>query len=263
MPTIRKSVRFAVVSFSGLFIALSILGIVSVWMVERRAADIALKGFGFVDAAVAVVDAGVTRVNDHISTSRTEVRQAAETFSTAGIRPEANRPVLRALSERLEKSLAPRIAQIRQALSPARDAVGIIGNTVSLLNSVPTMAERAPRLAALDETIERLEGLSLDTTQLRSTLRELADAQMSGLSDETIVTIKGLTQRIDTRLGEVQANVQGVQSEIDALQTRMDARQSRLLSLFNLLALLSTLMLGWILYSQIIVIRHHRPGSLS
>ncbi len=93
---------------------------------------------------------------------------------------------------------------------------------------------------------------------MRSTLRGLADAQTSDLSAEASATIKGLTQRIDSRLGEVQANVQGVQAEIAALKARLDARKSRLLFAFNLLALLATLMLAWIIYSQIIVIRHHR-----
>ena len=55
----------------------------------------------------------------------------------------------------------------------------------------------------------------------------------------------------------MQANVQGVQADIAALQVRLDKRKSRLLFVFNLLALLSTLMLAWILYTQIVVIRHH------
>jgi len=41
------------------------------------------------------------------------------------------------------------------------------------------------------------------------------------------------------------------------LQVRLDARKSRLLLAFNLLAFLSTLMLAWIVYTQIIVMQHH------
>jgi hypothetical protein len=261
MRILRKSVRFAAILFSGLFIVLSLLGVFGVWWVEHKATDIAQKGFGFVKTAVGVVDAGVARVDDLISNSRTEVRQAAETLATVGSRAEANRPVLKALGERLETSLAPRIGQIQQALAPVRDAVSTIGNAVSLLNSLPMMADRAPRLAALDETLQRLEGLSLDATQLRSTLRAMAEAQTNQLSEETLATINGLAQRIDSRLGEVQANVNGVQAEIAALQVRLDLRKSRLLFVCNLLALLATLMLVWILYSQIIAIRYYRLGQ--
>ena len=255
---LEKTVRSAAITVAVLFIGLSLFGIVGVWLVDRRATEIALKGFGLVETAVGVVNAGVARVDDLIATSRTEVRQASETITAVGARAEANSPVLNALNERLETSLAPRIAQMQQALAPVRDAVGTIGNAVSLVNSLPMVADRAPRLAALDEAFNRLEELSADTTQLRGTLRALAGAQKSEVTAETVATLTGLTQRIDTRLGEVQASVQGVQADIAALQVRLDARKSRVLFVFNLLALLVTLMLAWILYSQIVVIRHYR-----
>jgi len=119
------------------------------------------------------------------------------------------------------------------------------------------MTDRAPRLAALDDAFNRLEELSADATQLRGTLRALVAAQTSDVTVETVATLNGLTQRIDTRLGEVQANVQGVQADIAALQVRLDTRKSQLLFLFNLLALVCTLMLAWIVYTQVVVVQHH------
>ena len=258
MAILEKTVRSAAITVAVLFIGLGLFGIFGVWWVDYRATEIARKGFDLVKTAVGVVDAGVARVDNLIATSQTEVRQASETITAVGARAEANSPVLNALSERLETSLTPRIAQMQQVLTPVRDAVGRIGNAVSLLNSLPMMAEHAPRLAALDETFNRLEGLSADSTQLRGTLRALAVAQKNDVSADTIATLSGLTQRIDTRLGEAQASVQGVQADCAALQVRLDTRKSRLLFFFNLLALLATLMLAWILYSQIIVIRHYR-----
>ena len=257
MPILEKTIRFAAIALAVLFIGLSLLGIFGAWFVDRKATDVALKGFGLIEIGVGVVDAGVGRVDDLIATSRTEVRQASETITAAGAQAQANSPVLNALNERLETSLAPRIAQMQQVLAPVRDAVGTVGNAVSLLNSLPMMADRAPRLAALDETFNRLEGLSADATQLRGTLRALVVAQKSDIAPETVAALKGLTQRIDTRLGEVQANVQAVRADVAALQVRLDKRKSRLLFVFNLLALLSTLMLAWILYTQVVVIQHH------
>jgi hypothetical protein len=257
MPIIEKTIRFAAIALAVLFIGLSLFGIFGAWFVDRRATDVALKGFGFIETGVGVVDAGVGRVNDVIATSRTEVRQASETITAVGVQAQANSPVLNALNERLETNLAPRIAQMQQVLAPVRDAVGTVGNAVNLLNSLPMMADRAPRLAALDETFNRLEELSADATQLRSTLRALVVEQNTDITAQTATTLNGLMRRIDTRLGEVQANVQGVRADIAALRVRLETRKSQLLFILNLLALLSTLMLAWILYTQVVVIQHH------
>src|SRR4029078_12468403 len=81
--------------------------------------------------------------------------------------------------------------------------------------------------------------------------------QRSDIAPGTVAALKGLTQRIDTRLGEVQANVQAVRADVATLKDRLAKRQSRLLFVLNLVALLSTLMLAWILYTQFVVIRHH------
>jgi hypothetical protein len=256
MPILEKILRFAAIALAILFIGLSLFGIFGAWFVDRKATDVALKVFGLIGTGVRVVDAGVRRVDDLIATSRAEVRQASETITAVGGQGQANSPVLNALNERLETSLAPRIAQMQQVLVPVRDAIGTVSNAVSLLNSVPMISDRAPRLAALDQAFNRLEELSADTTQLRGTLRTLVAGQNNDVTAQTVAALNGLARRIDTRLGEVQANVDGVQAQIAALQDRLDKRQSRLLFVFNLLALLSTLMLAWIVYTQIVVIQH-------
>ena len=255
--SLEKITRFAAIALAMLFIGVSLFGIFGAWFVSRKATDIALKGFRVIEVGVGVVDAGVGRVDDLIATSRTEVRQAAETITSVGGQTLANSPVLNALNERLETSLAPRIARMRESLAPVRDAVSNVSNAVSLVSSLPMMAGRAPRMTALDETFNRLGGLSADTTQLRSTLRALVVEQKSNITPETVAALKELAQRIDTRLDEVQTNVQSVRADVDALQVRLDKRKSRLLFVLYSVAMLSTLMLAWIVYTQVIVIQHH------
>jgi molybdopterin converting factor small subunit len=258
MPIVQKTVRTAAITLAVLFAGLSLFGMVGVWWVEQRAAEAARKAFGVIASAVGIADAGFARVDELIAASREEVRQAAETITAVGTRAEVNSPVLGALLERLETRLAPRLARIQQALAPVRDAVATIGNVVNLLNSLPMMADRAPRVAALDETLQRFEELSADTAQLRGTLRALVGAPKSELTAEAVDVLHRLTQRIDARLGEAQASVQAVRAEVAALQARLDRRLSRLLFVFTLLAALATLMLAWVLYSQAVVIRHYR-----
>ena len=92
------------------------------------------------------------------------------------------------------------------------------------MSSFPMLAERAPRLAFLDESLDRLEALSADATQLRSTLRELANGRTTEIAPETVATLKALAERIDNRLGQVHAKVQSVRADVDDLKVRMRRR---------------------------------------
>jgi len=257
MTILEKVIRFGAITVAVLFIGLSLVGIFGAWFVDRKATDVALKGFGLIETGVEVVDAGVSRVNELVATSRTEVRQASETIAAVGPQARANSAVINALNDRLETSLAPRIEQMQKVLAPVREALGNVANAVSFLNSLPMMTDRAPRLAALDDAFNRLEELSADGKQLRGTLRELVAGQNTDISAQTVAALNGLTQRIDTRLGKVQTDIQGTRDDLAALQLRLNTRKSRLLLAFNLVALLSTVMLAWIVYTQVVVVQHH------
>ena len=257
MRIIEKSARVGAMVVAVLFIVLSLGGVVGAWYLNWQATDVALKGFGVIEVGVGAVDAGVGRVDDLIAKSRTEVSQATETITTVGAKAQANKPVITALNARLETNLAPRVAQMQQVLAPVRDALGAVGNAVSMLNSLPILADRAPRLKALEDAFNRLEALTVDTTQLQATLKALVE-QKGDVAAETVAALTAITQRIDTRLGEVQSNVQAVRTDVAALKVRLDARKARLLFAFNLVAMLATLMLAWIVYTQVVVIQHHR-----
>jgi len=258
MPMLERTIRTVVSIVAVTVIAVNLFGIVAVWFIERRATDVALKGFGLVEAAAAAINAGVARVDGFVTTSRTEVKQAAETITAVGREAAANSSVLIALNERLETSLAPRIGQMQQTLAPVRDAMAKIGVAIEMANSLPMLAGRTPRLAGLDEAFNQLDQLTADLTQLRGTLRAVVGSQKGQVNPDTLGALAGLTQRIDTRLAEVQTGVQGLHADIAAWQLQLASRKSRLLILFNLLALLTTLALAWFLYSQIIVMRHYR-----
>ena len=68
MAILEKTIRFAAIALAVLFIGLSLLGIFGAWFVDRKATDVALKGFGLIEVGIGVVDAEVGRVDDLIAT---------------------------------------------------------------------------------------------------------------------------------------------------------------------------------------------------
>jgi hypothetical protein len=254
---LKKIGRIIVFIISVLVIVLCIGGIVGAWWLNSVASNVTLKAFSVVEGGIEIVDAGVGRVDTLIGTGRTEVQQAQETINTVATNLQANRPVLTALSDRLETRLGPTVDKIQEAISPVRDALVTVSDAVSIANSVPFVQERAPGLAKLDTAFTQLGEMSADVQQLRGTLRAAVAGQADQLTQQTATTLTNLTSRIDSRLAEVQTNVQEVQAEIDALQARLERIKALLLLFYNLGALALSLLLLWVIYSQVVVIRHH------
>jgi hypothetical protein len=254
---LKKIGRILVFIIAALVILLSAGGIIGAWWANGVASNVTLKVFSVVETGVGVVNVGVGRADALIQTSRTEVQQAQETIATVAGNLQANRPVLTALNDRLETRLGPTVDKIQEAIAPVRDALVTVSTAVSFVNSIPFVQERAPRLDQLDQTFTRLGDMAADVQQLRGTLRAAALGQADQLTQQTATTLTNLTSRIDAGLAEIQAGVQEIQAEIVALQARLEALKSRLLLIYALAALAATLLFLWVIYSQVVVIRHH------
>jgi len=254
---LKKTGRVLAFIVAILFILFSIGGIVGAWWLNSAASDVTLKVFSAVETGVGVIDAGVARVNALVETSRTEVQQAEETINTVAGNLQANNPVLAALSERLETRLGPTVDNIQEAIAPVRDGLLAVSNVVSIANSIPFIQERAPGIEKVDATFNRLGDIAADTRQLRGTLQAAAAGRADQITAEAATTLTTLTTRIDTRLAELETGVQEIQAEINALQARLQTLKSRLLLIYDLAALLATLAFLWVIYSQVVVIRHH------
>ncbi len=174
--------------------------------------------------------------------------------------------MLTALSTRLQTRLSPTVENIRQALAPVRDALTTVSNVVSITSSIPGMEQRAPRLARLDQAFNEMEQTAADVRQLDDTLRASVVEGKNQLTQEAVGTLTGITTRVDTRLSEAEAAVDEVQSDIDAFQVEMDETESRLLLYYNLGLVAIVLLMLWLVYSQVVVIRYqwsqlHSGGS--
>jgi hypothetical protein len=260
---LKKIGRILITIVAVFVILLSLVGIIGAWGFSHALSNATLTVFSAVQTGVEVVDTAVARVDTHIQTARSEVQQVSEMVPTASSNLQENKPVLTALSERLDTRLGPAVDNIQEALLPVRDVLVKVDSAVSILNSIPFISEKAPSLQQLDQALTQLSTLSADVQQLRTTIRTAADEQTSQLTQGVATAVTDLTSRIDTRLADVQTGVQAIQTEISALQGRFETLQSNLLLIYNLIALLATLLFAWVIYSQIIVIRYHWKRSSS
>jgi uncharacterized protein YoxC len=249
--------RILIVVVAIAVIVLCVGGIFGAWGVSSAVSNFTLKIFSVIQGGVQVVDTAAGRVDTLIQTARTEVQQTADSINTAASNLQENRPVLTALNERLETRLGPTVDKVQETLAPVQDVLVSVSSAVNFANSIPFISERAPRLDQLDQTLTKLSSLGADVKQLRTTLNAVVTEQADRLTQSVATALTDLTTRIDGGLANIQSEVQALQAELAALQSRLQTLQSVLLLVFNLIALLATLLYIWVIYSQVVVIRHH------
>jgi flagellar basal body-associated protein FliL len=106
---LKKIGRILILVIAVLVIVLSVGGIIGAWGINSAVSNITLKLFSVVQTGTEVVDTAASRVDALVQTARSEVQQASEMITTAASNLQENRPVLTALSERLETRLGPTV----------------------------------------------------------------------------------------------------------------------------------------------------------
>lgn len=260
MKVLKQIGRVLLILIAVLVILGSVAGVAGAWWANRVVTNATMQVFAVTEQAVTLAQAGVSQVNSLIDQGRTEVQQAEDTINMVGSNLQANSPVLTALSNRLETRLAPTVTRVQDVLSPVRGAFAAVRLAVDIATAIPGMSQRNPNLAKLDEALTQIDQTAADVRQLGDTLRASVVEGKNQLTQEAVTTLTGLTTRIDDRLGQAQSAVQTAQSDLEAFQVEMNATKSRLLLIYDLAALGMTLLMLWIIYSQVVVIRHHWRG---
>lgn len=258
MSTGKKILHWLAIVIAVLVIIGSIAGIAGMWWLHNTATDVTLKAFSIIDTAVGVVDTAASRANELVERGRSEVQQVEETIVAVGVDVEANRPLLTALSNRINERLAPTVEQIRTTLAPVTGTIRAVRALVDFVNAIPFIRETPPGIEELENAFNRLDQTAADVRQVNDTIRTTVVDASSRLTGETVDTLTSITGRVDSRLAETQATIEGARADIVALQERLSVLRWRLLLIYNLTAVGMTLLLIWIIYSQVVVIRHQR-----
>jgi hypothetical protein len=110
----------------------------------------------------------------------------------------------------------------------------------------------------LESALNRLDEAAANARQVGDTIRTTVVEGSSQMTQQTVDLLTSLTSGVDNWLAEAQSAVDTLQTEMAALQERLALLRSQLLLIYSLAAVGATLLLLWIIYSQVVVIRHQR-----
>lgn len=244
----------AAIFISGLMILVCVVGIAGLWITERALSNSVIQ---VLDAFVDITES-IRQVPQGANLKLEQMQAVSTSISTAA--GEINQTVtdkslvLLLLPEEKEQNLVELSASVKDRVSMMRETLSAGLDIYRAMNQLPFVNLPVPGQENVDQVGESIEAVRFAANQLETEIT----AFRSGASDRIDRVGQGadlLTSRIDKsreRLADLDARLVVVQEELGEL------RQT-LLRILILTAILITLFLAWVLYSQIELLRIHVP----
>ncbi len=238
---------------SGLVLLLSVAGIAGVWIAERVLADTAVQ----VLAAVEDVTGSIRQVTQGVD-QKLERMQAVTIFiSTASAKLSQKVTdkglILLLLPEEKEQNLIEMSSSVKETVSPLRDMLSAGLVIYRSINQLPFVELPTPSL----EQADKIESSVGEIQSAADNLETEIAAFRSGAGDK-IGKVETGADSLTSRLGDARDRLAELDARLAIAQEALVRLQQTVVSTLMVASILITLLLVWIIYSQVEVLRLYR-----
>lgn len=246
----KKVLYTAAITMSAIVILLSVVGILSVWLVKPPVEDTAVSLLVLVERSAG----RMRRVNSRVDQTMGELQMITTEIADASIQLSQNVTdkglVMVLLPEEKEQGLVDKISSAQATFDDIRDTVAQILDVYHSVNRLPFVS--LPGLS--EEQVAEIENSVAQTRELVETLRsEIADfrAGVSGTVDQVEAVANLLTDEIIL----VRDDLSQLDSDLAALEALVVRLQRVIPTALLTSAVIISLLFAFVVYTQVEFIR--------
>jgi hypothetical protein len=246
----KRILALIVMALSVLLAIVCIVGIIGNWYLNRTMTDSVVRVLTGVEQALEVSEDTLGKLDTRLGNARERIDEFERNVERAGENFVENPVLLTALSERLDLGIAPAVLDVLETVQAVREKVVAVQNAVQALNALPFVSvdqnlEEGGRLQRLSDGAA---ALTQGVEDVRNGVRE-AKAEVVG---KVMFRIGKGTARLDRGLETIQTAVQGYNTQVSDMLNEVTALKSSLPLWFDLASIGLTLVLLWIILSQVV-----------
>jgi chromosome segregation ATPase len=189
------------------------------------------------------IDRRLKSLEEDTQTIQDATTQLSQNISDKGL-------VLVLLPPAKEEKLTNTVGAIKDALTTAEQTLSSLIDTLTFIDSLPLISVPKPDPDTVSAVAARVDKLNTTIDNTRARMQEARDNSA------------GAAQKISDATGEVNNAITEIRSELDARSQKLSATQDSLSSFAQSLpfwvylgTLLVTLVLGWVIYTQVLIIQ--------
>jgi hypothetical protein len=247
MQTLKRVLAAIVMAVSVLVLVLSLAGIAGTWIVRGQLAAELVGIVTVAETGVTAAMQGVEGVDTALTRAREQVAAVESDVQAFGADLEQNKPLLTAISDKLDLGLAPLVESARETMTTVRETVAAVNSTIEAVNAIPFVSVPVPELESLNKLSQDVQSFRTEVQNLRAAIDQRRSEVIAG--GVSIITTP--TSRIGASLDDVQSRVSAYSRQLGAVQKGLSTLKSAIGRWLTWLAVILTLILLWLAFSQV------------
>ena len=249
----KKSNRFLsiiTVILCCLVLVLSILGFFGTWIISQAVSNTVVAVLNGVEQTAGALDSGLTRVDSQLT--RIEGLTSSFTLAAAQIsrNVEDKGLLLVLLPEQKEAELMATAQSVRDILETIKAGMAGVMKVYTTIDKLPFINLPKVEEATLQKATDGASKLITKIENLRDQISQIRAGMVEGIDRVT-----EFLSQLDADLREIQDLVNKAQLQLRSIEQTAIQLQDVVPTFFTILAILLTLLLLWIAYTQVVVIR--------
>ena len=239
-----------VIGMSGLILLLCAVDILGVWLVQGTLSDATVALFEVVEGSARVTREATGRLDQTLSGLQAQVTEVAEASSQLSQNVTDKGLVLVLLPAEKEEQLTEKASSVRDTYQGVRET---LATGLRLYRSI----DRLPFVSLPGSSPDQMDSIETSVTRVQTlvkTLRSEITAFRSGTAGK-IDKVTAAASLLNSEIGKIRDELAQLETRLAALEASSIRLQQVIPRLFITVAVIFTLVLGFLIFTQVEVIR--------
>ncbi len=255
MIVLRRAIGFLLILAAVSGLAISLLGIISLWRLYPRVSASLETGVSLIGETLETTADGLSITQEALESSlETIVALHALTQSSAQT-IAASQPLLDEIAQMMETTLPNTLEATQQSLRTAQSSARVVDGLLGALSIIPFVGSslgynpEVPLATALGEVADSLDGLPASLEATAGSLKEAKDSFQTFEADLSEVSLS--IAQIQTHVAEYERVIQNYQASLERVERRLAALQASIPNAVRTVSWALTAFLIWLAVAQI------------
>ncbi|MFN8475071.1 MAG: hypothetical protein U0822_23015 [Anaerolineae bacterium] len=252
MATFLKRAWAAISLFiAAVVLVLSLGSIIGIWIASSVATTSVVQFLTGTAATVKAASVNVSQVNAGVGKLQQQTAALSNAAAKLNQNPADKSALLGLLPEAGQQTVDAVAGRVGERFGATNLFVGPMRTTIGALNHLPFVNIPTPDAALADTVQGQMNDLSGSAPAL-----DQAAGEARGNNPGVAGHVAAAADRVNSAIGSVQTPLTQLESQLNEIETRTTRLANFVTFLFTVGSTVGTIFLIWVIYSQIIVLRH-------